>query len=119
MIDKPVEERIRLLRPNEKYLTTRIRALCREAFELALPNIASIAKGESDAPPHAQIRALETLGKYGLGECDKLLIEDEEACGLFYLNAARHFADRDKFIAFAADMQNTLQFGPIVDEPNQ
>jgi hypothetical protein len=62
-----------------------VREKCREGFEAALPYLTRIAKGKTgeaiDAPipaPGESIRALDVLGKYGLGEA-KVLVPDELA----------------------------------------
>lgn len=61
-----------------------IREECRKAFRESIPNIARIAKGRPTNPENPLsvvtasevVRAIDVLGKYGLGEA-KVLVPDE------------------------------------------
>src|SRR5207253_2595126 len=60
-------------------VSAELRQACREAFESATPAIAKLAKGETeDIPPGAQIRAYDSLGKYGIGPQPTLQLDKEE-----------------------------------------
>ena len=110
MIDKVLQAKIDELKPQDVYITSRIRGLCRDAFEIALPNIASIAKGETDSSPFAQIRAMQLLGHFGLGKNPEVLLEGKEWLTLVCHKTATHFNDEQKFLAWGADLISTLEF---------
>ena len=44
-----------------------VREMCRKAFEEGLPEIVKIATGKIEASAGERVRALDILGKYGLG----------------------------------------------------
>ena len=82
----------------KEFITARIRAACREGFESSIPYVAAIAKGEiSDAPFSATIRALDTLGKYGMGRSSDVLMEKPEWLDIIVGVTSRHIPDPETF----------------------
>ncbi len=104
--------RAKQLKSEDQYITTKLRAMCREGFEASLPSIVAIAKGEhEDSTPAIQIRAHDNLGKYAMSKNNKIYLENFEWLKTLWLITARYLADREKFIAWAAEVNSTLQQG--------
>jgi len=66
-------------------IKSKVRELCRQGFEEALPTIIEIAKGnatrefmgnEVDPQFSERVRAADVLAKYGLGEAKAIVAED-------------------------------------------
>jgi hypothetical protein len=109
--ERELQRKIEDLKPADEYITTKIRGLCRDAFEMAIPNIAGIAKGEHEtASANAQIRALDSLGRYGLGKQPVHVLMDQEWAGHFFRIAARHFGNAEKYEAFYVELTATLTY---------
>lgn len=92
----------------DQYSTSSIRARCREAFEIAIPNIATTAKGEKPATPFAEVRAFDLLGKYGMGKTDNLL-EHGEWITVICRVTSRHLGSEEKYIAWAGELWAALE----------
>ena len=111
-IEEEVFARAKQLKTHDQYITSKLRAMCREGFEASLPSIVAIAKGEhEDCTPAVQIRAHDNLGKYAMSKDNKILLENIEWLKTLWLITARHLADKEKFIAWAAEVNSTLQQG--------
>jgi len=97
---------------NDQFITSKLRAMCREGFEASLPSIVAIARGEhEDCTPAVQIRAHDNLGKYAMSKDNNLLIENSEWIKTVWMVTARYIKDRQTFVAWAADLKNALDEG--------
>lgn len=65
--------------PRPQTITNQLREECREAFQSATQHIAKIARGEAnDVTSATQIRAYDSLGKYGIGPQPNLQLQKQE-----------------------------------------
>lgn len=95
--------------PTEQFTTARIRATCRENFESAIPRIGQVARGEvEDASSVSSIRALDVLGKYGIGPTPEVLIEKTDWMEAILQVTTKHITDRAAFDAWWAEVLQQL-----------
>lgn len=83
--------------------TKRLRELCREGFSRGVGKVSKIAEGivEGDS-----IRALDVLGKYGLGE-QKVMVPEEILQAISQIGPK--YMDEAKYEAFAAELVEALK----------
>ena len=106
------EEIPEIEKPNDEFMTTKIRGICREGFEMAAPSLVAIAKGEApNTSPAVQIRAIDTLGKYGLGRHPDILLNRGEWLSVVAEVTAQHLGDLEKYEAWSAQVLSALKFG--------
>jgi hypothetical protein len=110
MKEKEAKEKLEAAKPHDQYMTTDARALSRQGFELAVPDLVSIAKGEDPtANANARMRAVDMLGKYGLGKAS-ILVEKSDLMRIVFQVTARHLAGKEEFDKWSVDLFATLEF---------
>lgn len=87
--------------PKEEFTTARIRAICREGFQAAAPRVIAIALGQTeDSSSALSIRALETLGKYGLGPRPDIYLDKAEWLEHIINVTATHITNQEAYEAW-------------------
>jgi len=108
----------KLTRPEgyqDQYITAKIRDICREGFQSATEQLVSLALGETqDTSPAVQLRAIDTLGKYGMGRHPSILVEQGELLQIVAQVTLRYLQDTDLFARWYEDVQKAARRGPIV-----
>jgi hypothetical protein len=90
-----------------QYMSSSMRATCREGFQLALPNIIAIAKGDVEgAPHHVQVQALNVIGKYAIGERPIMMFENSEWLEIVGRVSAKYIESNEKLKAWHEDLQS-------------
>jgi hypothetical protein len=85
-------------RPKEEFTTARIRAACRDGFQSAIPRLIAVARGETeDASSGTSNRAIDYLGKYGLGRRPDLLLDRAEWLEVVLKVTKKHIPDQSQF----------------------
>ena len=106
-----LEKRIENLRLAEHFTSPKLRAMCRQGFELSIANITSIAVGEkATSNDFAQIRAHEALRKCALGETPHYIIDQKDWLYAFCRVTARHFTTQKQVDDWFADLCKTFQY---------
>ena len=97
-------------RPKEQFTTARIRALCREGFQAGVPYARALTENKvEDAPPHVAMKALDLLGKYGLGPHPELLLDRADWLEMVVEVTKKHIPDPNAFNAWWSEIQAELE----------
>ena len=100
-----------LSRPTHKdeYITSKIRGECRKGFEAATQQLLALALGEAnDVTPAIQIRAIDTLGKYGMGRHPSLLVEQADIMQKVANVTFKYLKDTDVFAKWYDDVRHAI-----------
>ncbi len=94
-------------------MTAKIQGLCRDGFEVSLPNMISIAKGEKeDASPGVQVQAHNNLGKWAMAKPPAVILENREWLAIVMGITSEVFPDRDKLIEWTGRVFAALEKKP-------
>lgn len=97
-------------RPKEQFTTAKIRAMCRDAFLAGVPYALSIVTHqEEDAQPSVAMRALDLLGKYGVGPHPELLLDRADWLEIVIEVTKQHITDSQRFDAWWTAIQARLE----------
>ena len=92
------------------HITERIRAMCRDGVEIAVPKIIAIANGDNpDSNPSAQIRAFNALADQGMIERDTVMIEHTDWLRIVVAVTCNHIEDQQAYEAWLDDLRETLK----------
>jgi hypothetical protein len=107
---KDFKEKVKEQKPQEQYTTSKIRAMCREGFELSTPHMIDISKGDiEDAPYPVRARIYQTLGKVGIGDPANVLIEKKELLQIVY-RVTSEFVDTATFKKWLVSLQAAIEY---------
>jgi hypothetical protein len=111
MNNKELEQRIKNWKPQDLQTTPKLRALSREGFELSIPHIASIAKGEiPEAPFHVHVQAHKTLRETALGDTPNYVIDHKDWLFTFCRVTAKYFDNQEKLDQWFAELLATFEY---------
>ena len=86
----------------------RLRSTFRKGAEDAAESIIALAKGECDASPAVQVRAFDSLNKYGLGKSHAISLEQGEWLGQVAEVTARYLPDEETYDQWCQEIMNLL-----------
>jgi hypothetical protein len=107
--DRSLYQQVKEITAERNQFSPDARAMCREGFEMCIPNLISFGKGEiPDASAASRIRAIDHLGRYGYGKLN-LFIPEEELLRILGRISTRHFPDKEDANAFLKDFLLALE----------
>ena len=107
--DSDLYKEVQQIIAERNQISPNVRALCRDGFDICIPDLISFGKGEvPNATAASRIRAIDHLGRYGYGKLN-LFVQEEDLLRILGRVSSNHFPDREKATAFLKDLLLALE----------